>query len=306
MELWTPAQISTRLWLDAADESTVTLVDGVVSQWDDKSGNGRHAAQSTASLRPGTGTRSSLQTVAWGSAENAKRLYRAETSFQFGAVFVAANWSGGSTFSNYCGLFTSSSSTGTPNAYPLLGESGSANLYVNSAYFNGNDTISQAATTTLNPGIVAIETAFTTNGFSIGFDRSGSGNRGWRGDIFEIVLLATADATLRKIIEGYLAHKWGLTGNLPAGHPYIEDPPYIYTVSGVITGSDGNPCQRKVYAVTRPTDSTAPQILAHGLSDATTGEYSLTILGGGEVTRVVVSEDDDPLLNDLVARVLPG
>jgi hypothetical protein len=78
------------------------------------------------------------------------------------------------------------------------------------------------------------------------------------------------------------------------------------SVSGTITDSLGQPCQRKVYAVSRPTDLTEPQILAHGLSDATTGVYALIIPSGEEVTRVVVSEDDDPLLNDIVDRVIPG
>jgi hypothetical protein len=42
----------------------------------------------------------------------------------------------------------------------------------------------------------------------------------------EIVLthstMTTAD---RQKLEGYLAHKWGLTANLPAGHPYKSTPP---------------------------------------------------------------------------------
>jgi hypothetical protein len=50
--IWNPSMISTALWLDAADASTVTTVSGAVSQWNDKSGNGRNAAQSTAGNRP--------------------------------------------------------------------------------------------------------------------------------------------------------------------------------------------------------------------------------------------------------------
>lgn len=56
---WTPAQISTALWLDAADSSTVTLNGSTVSQWNDKSGNGRNAVQATAANQPG-----------WGRAQN--------------------------------------------------------------------------------------------------------------------------------------------------------------------------------------------------------------------------------------------
>ncbi len=49
---WTPALISTALWLDAADASTVTLNGSTVSQWRDKSGNSRHASQATAANQP--------------------------------------------------------------------------------------------------------------------------------------------------------------------------------------------------------------------------------------------------------------
>lgn len=49
---WTPAAITTALWLDAADSSTITLNGSTVSEWRDKSGNARHAAQATAASQP--------------------------------------------------------------------------------------------------------------------------------------------------------------------------------------------------------------------------------------------------------------
>jgi hypothetical protein len=76
-------------------------------------------------------------------------------------------------------------------------------------------------------------------------------------------------------------------------------------VSGIVTDRSGNPCQRKVYAVSRPTDTAAPVVIAHSLSDPTTGSYELVISSGEEVTRIVVSEDDDPLRNDIADRVIP-
>lgn len=78
------------------------------------------------------------------------------------------------------------------------------------------------------------------------------------------------------------------------------------SISGTITNRLGAPCQRKVYAVSRPTDTTAPVVIAHGLSDPITGAYELIVPTSQEVTRVVVSEDSDPLLNDLVDRVIPS
>lgn len=50
--LWTPELLSTALWLDATDASTITLNGTTVSQWNDKSGNGRNATQSTAANQP--------------------------------------------------------------------------------------------------------------------------------------------------------------------------------------------------------------------------------------------------------------
>lgn len=79
------------------------------------------------------------------------------------------------------------------------------------------------------------------------------------------------------------------------------------TISGIIRDRFGNPCQRKVYAMSRPIDSTPPVVLAHDLSDSVTGAYELTLSTTDEVTRVVVSEDNaDPLLNDIVDRVIPA
>lgn len=54
---WTPAQIPTAAWYDAADASTITHSSGSVSQWNDKSGNGRHVSQGTGSAQPTTNAR---------------------------------------------------------------------------------------------------------------------------------------------------------------------------------------------------------------------------------------------------------
>lgn len=49
---WTPAEITTELWLDAADSSTITLNGSTVSEWRDKSGNVRHATQGATASQP--------------------------------------------------------------------------------------------------------------------------------------------------------------------------------------------------------------------------------------------------------------
>ena len=52
--LWTPADLGAALalWLDASDATTVTESGGFVSQWDDKSGNGRDFTQGVAGTEP--------------------------------------------------------------------------------------------------------------------------------------------------------------------------------------------------------------------------------------------------------------
>ena len=54
---WSPLQLGANLslWLDASDASTITLNGSTVSQWNDKSGNARHATQATAANQPGWG-----------------------------------------------------------------------------------------------------------------------------------------------------------------------------------------------------------------------------------------------------------
>ena len=48
------------------------------------------------------------------------------------------------------------------------------------------------------------------------------------GEIAEILVLpAKATVDTRQRIEGYLAHKWGLTANLPADHPYKSAAPTV-------------------------------------------------------------------------------
>lgn len=50
--IWTPAVLAPQVWYDAADSATITLNGSTVSQWSDKSPNGFHAVQATASAQP--------------------------------------------------------------------------------------------------------------------------------------------------------------------------------------------------------------------------------------------------------------
>ena len=61
----------------------------------------------------------------------------------------------------------------------------------------------------------------STTGFIIGDAPSGYRGQCWNGYMAEIIMFPTVlGNTQRQQVEGYLAWKWGLQGNLPAGHPY--------------------------------------------------------------------------------------
>ena len=48
---WTPASVTTDFWFDASNAASITASSGAVSQWNDLSGNGRHATQSSGSFK---------------------------------------------------------------------------------------------------------------------------------------------------------------------------------------------------------------------------------------------------------------
>jgi hypothetical protein len=71
-----------------------------------------------------------------------------------------------------------------------------------------------------------VATATTTNVVGIGGWYNNNTQQAQNIDIAEIVFYNSAlDSTERNLIEGYLAHKWGLQSNLPVGHPYKDVAP---------------------------------------------------------------------------------
>jgi hypothetical protein len=66
--------------------------------------------------------------------------------------------------------------------------------------------------------------ANTASAWSVGANtvNSEAGNM----DLYELIVInETVSTDTRQKIEGYLAHKWGLTSDLPADHPYKNAAP---------------------------------------------------------------------------------
>jgi len=232
--VWNPSMISTALWLDAADASTVTLVSGAVSQWNDKSGNNRNATQATVGNRP-TYTSAALNgknvvafpgtacmtanNVAITQPGNVTVFAVAQYSTGTGAQFygVSANGVGILKSSTEIQIFRAGSAASVGqsagNLVPVLSSAGQngVNAFVS---VNGN-----------TPSITSsFPTSTTTNSTNaiIGALVDGSPpTLPISGYIAELLVVNTYDtsANLSKTV-GYLAHKWGLEANLPVGHPY--------------------------------------------------------------------------------------
>jgi hypothetical protein len=93
---FTPLSLSPAVWYDASDTTTITASLGAVSQWDDKSGNGRHLTQATGISQPTTGsvTRNNLNVISFDGindvldrTENVLSYYDANgTDVMFAAV----------------------------------------------------------------------------------------------------------------------------------------------------------------------------------------------------------------------------
>ena len=244
---WTPNYITTALWLDAADASTITESGGAVSQWNDKSGNGRNFTQATSVNRPtyaSTGL-NSKPTLAFG-ADDFMELTSGLISQLFTIVCVANantlnvnsvlfggsskslvnprlqidrdNTTARSIFRNDAGTITvPTQGTITSADYIHAGTQSSTLAGVS---LNGNTLTTAAAVTgTTSIGVYTLGALFPGNPTAGAFHN---------GDISEIVYVVGEPSTdTRQRIEGYLAHKWGLAGNLPNDHPFKSNAPTL-------------------------------------------------------------------------------
>jgi hypothetical protein len=247
---WTPADIDTALWLDAADASTITESGGAVSQWDDKSGNGRHVTQATAADQPiftanAINGRSALafDGVNDGMSNTSAVLQNNVTGTTFFAVtkldvntaetksILQTLVLGGNTRSNLA--YNNGSNTGfsaggrriTGQPYQQQGVSPYSDIVtLNCAIYNynaANLSLIENGTVTVNAATFQNSGNTETGGGQLYIGSFSAGGSRWDGYMAEIICIHSAiPADIRQKIEGYLAHKWGLTANLPADHPY--------------------------------------------------------------------------------------
>ena len=261
---WTPAEISTALWLDAADSSTLTLNGSNVSQWADKSGRGNHAVNATAASQPTYMANSfnGLPALWFDITDDFLGIsspngLSSVTDFFYAAVFQMAPSNG--SWRMVMGGRTSFNSYVSPKSgMPLLQKMSTSNQFGMHDADKSDTRIKVDVTDFAAKSIVTIGRSggstgpwpvtvtatghsqanylttqnqtwgsYKNNVFQIG-GRQQSSTGYFDGLICECIAMDYNPTTEeRQKIEGYLAHKWGLAANLPSDHPYKSAAPTI-------------------------------------------------------------------------------
>lgn len=235
-KFWSPKHLSLSVWLDAQDAASVVLTSGVVSQWNDKSGNNRHATQSTAANRPThntstvksshivfDGANDSLNIASWGNVNQPftrVMVFNPVAVTQYRWLMQSyppgAGTDQGDAFYTTTGIRTLAGAHGTD--VPCVQNTS----YIRIAQVNGSSSNVYTNGTAIGTHNVG---ANVQNGLAIGWDGS-STSACSNVKFFEILIIPDilSDSDRQKL-EGYLAWKWDLQSSLPANHPYKSDRP---------------------------------------------------------------------------------
>jgi hypothetical protein len=292
MPLWTPSRISTALWLDAADSSTLfdattggslVAADGAIARWQDKSGNARHATQGTSGSRPirKTSILNSKDVARFNGSSSVMRCDALAAVFNgddtaFSAISVVSSTDTAAFKSWFCvgrsadtlyfhnlGQDASEVFSSTrrsldfgANTKSVFGATVFTAASVVSTVFSGT-TFSAwiAGAIEINAADLNVATMGSNlNQASVGAIARDTTGSYWPGDIMELIILPSQISTSdRQTLEGYAAHKWGLTASLPNDHPYKNAAP-SYGGSSPINGQ----------SLIRPAGSAQQQLLIQG------------------------------------------
>ena len=235
------------LWLDAADRSALVLSGSNVSQWNDKSGNGRNTTTTygTPQYRT-TGFNSQLPTVYFTSNSGftgpitntgttvtafvVGRLNTVGNPYRFLSLGEPGRYDFGTTTDIV--ICTTGNATTEFGWYRNVTASNVGTAMITTVYnspfvytlnVNGSTGTIVYNGSTTNSGTTSGSFGYSTYGVGLGFTVSPTLTYGYLTDGFIAeILVYTTSFTLaqRQQVEGYLAWKWGLQGNLPATHPY--------------------------------------------------------------------------------------
>ena len=237
---WTPLAINTVAWYDAADKSSIISSGNVISQVNDKTGNGFDLTIPSGKLGPKTGTRvlNNLNVIEWDTPlqllKNSSFSHNQSSTALCIAIIFKADYDNNQDF-----LFAGTDDvsvgdrmairrTHNTNTLEILGGSGTgSNIAIGSGLdtaIEGKDYLvvsklnSTSSTIRLNGSLMKTGNIGTNSLSSLRMGGNGIGTQNINGYIAEFI--AFLDTDQQEKIEGYLAHKWNLASNLPGNHPY--------------------------------------------------------------------------------------
>jgi hypothetical protein len=223
---------------DASDLSTISLSGNQVTQWNDKSGNGRHATQGTSTQRPLSGTRTinGLNVLDFDGTDDHLRndalasLFSGSNSFIFTAFYVRqsdvlnnnnSNWGFG--WSQNSNAFHNDVRNGSMQ----FGTPGGATGFDDPAIFDnlnpgfvtqrGKGSVNSSYTSWLNK--TQVRTGSNMLSGTTTFDRSAIGASpgrsnvgGWRNGAIGEMLFYNRELTLSEVseVQNYLSWKWSI------------------------------------------------------------------------------------------------
>jgi subtilisin family serine protease len=244
---WSPAEITTVAWFDADDASTIVHSNGAVSKWNDKSGNSNDAEQSNASKQP---VYNNSDTVLGGKASvgTGGPFGKFLTSPSFGSkrIYAIMYFGNGSesTWSNHNACISGPGSSGQ---YRLTGRSNDSGPWDTSGHFNDAGAYRDGNVASTSQALPMPSTLWKFESTQIRTQtwRLLCGNQAswsyWDGAFGELIFTdGSEDMMTQQKIEGYLAHKWGITANLPADHPYKSTEPGGSNAVAVLDGTIGD------------------------------------------------------------------
>jgi cysteine-rich repeat protein len=248
--LWTPEDMTTTAWYDAADASTLWADTGgstpattTVARWDDKSGNDYEMIQTNGAFRPLTNAvtlngKNVLNFTGDGFSGNDGALPKinGSNSFYFVTRMESTVQSFYATQNGYDQVRVGFSDMRYQVKNATLAATVSSGVSINKG--DGNyyvwtiekDNIAKEIYFSRDGGNASNTAAFTIDTLA----SSGPapvlghyfGTNWFTGAMAEVIIINdTTDNATREKIEGYLAWKWNTTESLPADHPYKTAPP---------------------------------------------------------------------------------
>lgn len=244
---WTPSAITTAIWHDCSDASTLfdassggslSAVDADVKRIEDKSGNNRHASRSTSTAKRRAATFNGLDVVEHTTTSNyleiasmTAALLNTNTTWEWFTVFRpkiigapsgsiwdrSAIWFDSAQYIGHHVESTVSTVYGFDGSTKTRAVSTTIDTLQIQSYRRASGNIHLSVNGTLSAGTslgaLLITTGVLRYNQSLGYE------------LCESILVLNNDHT--EEIEGYLAHKWGTTASLPGGHPYKTNPPTL-------------------------------------------------------------------------------